>query len=126
MGMLLTWCANMQMLSAEVEQTHQSLILRLRFEDALGSELLTACGGTLSRALFNSVGQEFLDTFYPRYMSVYKDTFGDDCYAVAENWTNYQQLAQVLTRAYLGEPGAGKTATRRAGMFAKLSRWLKR
>jgi hypothetical protein len=124
MGMLLTWCANMNLLSARVLQEHEALIMRIRFEDALGSELLVVCGGALRRDMFNDQGQAFLNSFYPDYLHVYTDTFGEDMYAVKENWPNYERLAQTLTRKYLGAPG-NRQKQPRGRLLAKLSSWLK-
>jgi len=125
MGMLLAWCANMHLLSADVLQAHERLVLRLRFEDALGSELLIACGGTLSRDLFNAEGQRFLDGYYPEYMQVFRSVFGEDCYSLADTWTTYRQLAPVLTRAYLGEPNR-RSSSEAGGLLGWLARWWRR
>ncbi len=108
MGMLLAWCANMQLLSGSIMQAHEQLILRLRFEEANGSELLVACGGELRRDMFNTQGQQFLDVFYPRYMTFFADLFGVEPYSVRENWDNYQRLAQALVRELWGAPARHK------------------
>jgi len=125
MGMLLAWCANMHLLSSELVQAQERLILRLRFEDALGSELLIACGGTLSRDLFNDDGQRFLDAYYPRYMQAFRSVFGEDCYGLTDNWANYRRLAPILTRAYLGEPQRPRSSVVN-GVLDRLARWWKR
>ena len=123
MGMLLAWCVNMQLISPALQQEHEHTILRLRFQEALGSELLVACGGNLQRTMFNAEGQRFLDDFYPRYMALFRQLFGDKPYAVAENWSNYQTLAAQLTRLYLGQPSQQK---RSAGVLEKITGWLRR
>ena len=124
MGMLLAWCAKLHLLSEATVTEHEQLILRLRFEEATGSELLIACGGVLSRDLFNAAGQRFLDGYYTGYMDVFRSVFGADCYTVSDNHANYQKLAPVLTRAYMGKPGAARKTD--DGLLGKLSRWLKR
>ena len=123
MGMLLAWCVNMQLVSPMLLQTHERIILRLRFQEALGSELLIACGGDLQRPMFNAAGQQFLDDFYPEYMVMYRQLFGQDCYEVRENWDNYQTLAAELTRRYMN-----KQRDQRApdGVLKKLTKWFKR
>ena len=98
MGMLLAWCVNMQLISSQVLQEHEPLVLRLRYQEARGSELLAACGGDLQRGLFNASGQQFLDGFYPQYLALFAEVFAAQPYAVRENWDNYQTLAQALTR----------------------------
>jgi hypothetical protein len=124
MGLLLAWCANLHLLSDAVIQQHERLLLRVRFREATGSELLIACGGNLSRDLFSAQGQRFLDRYYVNYMAVFCDVFGKeaavDCYEVADNWANYDQLAVVLTRAYMGKPKPASS------VFGRLARWLKR
>jgi hypothetical protein len=123
MGMLLAWCVNMQLVSPGLLQNHERLVLRLRFQEALGSEFLIACGGDLQRQMFNSAGQQFLDGFYPHFMPLFKQLFGEDCYAVRENWDNYQMLAAELTRRYMGNQREQRAPQ---GLFNKLAGWFKR
>ncbi len=123
MGMLLAWCVNMRLIAEEVLAEHEQLVLRLRFEEASGSELLIACGGALDAALFNDEGRRFMNEFYPRYMDVYRGVFGEDCYAVRDTWSNYQKLAKVLTAEYLGPPPQARSGK---GVLARLSAWLRR
>ncbi|NOX49021.1 MAG: hypothetical protein GXP16_00585 [Gammaproteobacteria bacterium] len=106
MGMLLAWCANLQLLSHEVLMEHEKLLIRVRFQEAQGSELLIACGGDLQRCLFNSQGQQFLDRYYSRFMSDFRAIFPGDYYAVEDNWENYQPVAAMLTQAYMGDKPA--------------------
>jgi len=123
MGMLLAWCVNMQLVSPQLLQSHEGLVLRLRFQEAQGSELLIAAGGDLQRQMFNAAGQRFLDSFYPEYMTLFAQVFAQDCYEVRENWDNYQTLAAELTRRYMTEQA---TETAPGGIFSTLARWFKR
>ncbi len=123
MGMLLAWCVNMQLVSTAVLQTHERLILRLRFEEAQGSELLVACGGDLQRQMFNPAGQQFLDGFYGEYMGVFQRLFDTDPYTVRETWDNYQRLAVELTRRYMQDQ---TQAPALGGVLQKLTGWFKR
>ena len=123
MGLLLAWCANMHLLSGPVVQEHERLILRVRFEEATGSELLIACGGALSRELFSQQGQRFLDDFYPGYMDMFRCVFGDDCYAVKDNTDNYRKLAKMLTQRYMGKVRPQRNA--RTGLIGKLTNWFR-
>ncbi len=63
MGMLLAWCARMQLLSPAFLQAHDQLVLQVQVEEARGSELLIACGGRLEKSFFTAQGQDFLDSF---------------------------------------------------------------
>ena len=123
MGLLLAWCANMHLLSSAVVQEHERLILRVRFEEATGSELLIACGGDLTRGLFTPQGQRFLDDFYPGYMDMFRSVFGDDCYAVSDNMANYRKLSKVLTHSYMGKVRPRRGA--RPGLISKLTSWFR-
>ncbi len=124
MGLLLAWCANLHLLSDEVVQQHERLILRLRFREATGSELLIACGGSLSRDLFTPQAQQFLDGYYTNFMAVFCEVFGkeagENCYDVVDNWANYDQLAAVLTRAYMGKPKHTE------GVISRFAKWFRR
>lgn len=122
MGLLLAWCANLHLLSDKVVQEHERLILRVRFEEASGSELLIACGGILSRDMFTQQGQRFLDDFYPGYMDMFCSIFGDDCYAVSDNLANYRKLAKVLTQLYMSKISPRRS--HRPGLVGKLKRWF--
>lgn len=119
MGMLLAWCVNLQLVSPWLLQNHERLVLRLRFQEALGSELLIACGGDLQRQMFNAAGQQFLDDFYPHFMPLFEQLFAQDCYQVRENWDNYQTLAAELTRRYMNKQAPH-------GLLQKLAGWFKR
>ena len=101
MGMMMSWCVQMQLLAPEVVAAHESLVLRIRYRESRGSELLAACGGDLRGPLFTEPGQRFLAEYYPRYLEDYRRVFGDELYAVEDNWDNYARLAPVITRAYM-------------------------
>ena len=101
MGMMLSWCVQMQLLAPETVAAHENLVLRIRYREARGSELLTACGGDLRSSLFSEAGQRFLAAYYPRYMEDYRQVFGDDIYGVEDSWENYARLAPTITRSYM-------------------------
>ena len=95
---------------------HENLILRIRYREATGSELLTTCGGDLHSALFTEAGQRFLAAYYTRYMEDYRQVFGDDVYAVEDTWDNYAKLAPAITRAYMH--GGSRTGNEPCVAFA--------
>jgi len=102
LGLLMAWCVNLHLISARVASEHETLVLRIRFQEATGSELVVACGGTLRRDMFNADGQRFLDSYYPRFMQDVERVFERSPYAVEDDWRNYPSLAAVLTRAKMG------------------------
>ena len=120
MGMLLAWCARMQLLSADFLQEHAQLVLRVQVEEALGSELLVAAGGRLDKAYFSERGQSFLDQFYPGYFDLFCAEFGDQAYGVKDTWDNYRRIAPVLTQALMG-----KVAEPKSGILSRLTHFLR-
>ena len=112
MGMLLAWCARHHLLSAAINSEHERLLLRLRMEEARGSELLTACGGTLRKDMFNPAGQAFMDRFYAAYLDEYAECFGGDPYLVEESWANYQKIAGRISAAF-HQRAAGRSLSQR-------------
>ena len=125
MGMLLAWCVNMQLLNTQMLQAHERLILRIRVEEAHGSELLVACGGDLRRDFFTRKGQQFLDSFYPRYLAVYADLFGDNFYATADTWATYRVVAKVLTAELMG-PVPDHATGNRQNLLSKVVRLFRK
>ena len=74
LGMYLAWCVNLQLTGRTLEDEAGSMLLRLRYREKTGSELLLAvCGGVL------------------------------DAVDVEDDWDHYDRLAPLLTRRYLGE-----------------------
>jgi hypothetical protein len=120
MGMLMAWCARMQLFSPSFLQEHSQLVLRVQVEEVSGSELLIAAGGRLDKAFFNKKGQSFLDDFYARYFDLFCAEFGDQPYRVKDTWINYHRIAPVLTRALLGEVKQPKS-----GIVSRLTRLFK-
>ncbi len=112
MGMLLSWCARHHLLSAPLSAEHERLLLRVRMEEARGSELLTACGGTLRRDMFSPSGQAFLDRYYPRYLDDFAACFDGNLYEVEESWSNYQKIAGRISAAYHERRSTGSLAGR--------------
>ncbi len=130
MGMLLGWAVNQHLLSPEVIQAHERLILRIRFQEAGGSELLVACGGDLRRDLFNPDGISFLDHYYPRYLNDYRMVFAatleaDNLYSLEDAPRNYAPLAVMLTQQFMDFMGVA-AARPAPGLAAGVKRlWRK-
>lgn len=101
MGWMLAWAVQMQLLAPSVQQAHEHLVLRIRYREARGSELLVACGGDLNRELFTPAGEAFLDDYYPHYRADLEQAFGPDIYAVEDTWDSYGAISPLITRAYM-------------------------
>jgi len=125
MGMLLAWAANQHLLAAQVAQLHERLLLRIRFQEALGSELLVACGGDLHSDLFNLDGQAFLQDYYADYLGDYKELFGEEYYRIADDIDNYQRVAAMLTHRFMHSLGR-KRVTRVPGLPTRVRGWWRR
>ncbi len=120
LGMLLAWCANLRLLSAEIEHEQEQLLLRIRVQEVSGADLLVACGGELRREHLNARGQKFMDQYFSEYLSDYAQTLGSDIYAVENNWSNYSALAVVLTRRLMTSEG------HRPGKRGEKTSWIRR
>ncbi len=102
LGMFLAWCVNMRLTSAASAET-EALVLRLRYREITGSELLIAgYSGRLDRADFNSAGLNFVDKRYSGYLSLFADVFDGVVYEVKDDWPHYDRLAKPLTQLLLG------------------------
>lgn len=126
MGMLLAWAVNQHLLAAEVVQAHERLILRIRFQEALGSELLAASGGDLHSELFNADGQAFMQDYYPGYLGDYEELFGEDFYQIADSVDNYQQVAAMLTGKFMMSLGRQPVSAQGTAAFGQLRKLWRR
>ena len=102
MGMYLAWSLNLGLLESGSLSDHEQLVLRVKMQDAKGSELLMAVGGGLDESLFNERGKDFTKNYYPQYLDDYRRSFGRDLYEVEDTWGNYDKISRVLTRELLG------------------------
>jgi len=102
MGMYLAWCANLQLVSSRLAQDAEQLLLRVRFREVTGSELLVAgCAGELHSRWLSEAGRRFTDQYYPNYLADFAVVFGADIYAVQDDWDHYDRIAAVLTKRYM-------------------------
>ena len=110
MGMYLAWCVNLNLISAELTEIAEEGVLRVRYREITGSELLiSGCGGVLDSRWFTTAGVEFCERHYVGYLDDYRLVFGDDIYAVRDDWSHYDQIAPLLTKRLY----AGRRKTRR-------------
>ena len=109
LGMLLAWLVNLDLLSPAFAQQHASAIVRLKYRELKGSELLvSACGGELYWSDLNDQGERFLRELYPAYLDQFVATFSTDPYSVEDSWDNYDRFSPVLTAALLGPSNSSK------------------
>jgi len=121
MGMYLAWCANLHLISEQLQQSCETLLLRLRYREVTGSELLVAgCAGRLTSDCLNAQGNQFTDRYYATFLDDFRAVFGEDIYGVADDWAHYDQLSRILTRHYM--VGAEKS---RGGFGRRGSKWWK-
>jgi hypothetical protein len=113
MGMYIAWALNLGLIKSEVVAQHEQLVMRVRMQDAKGSELLMSVGGDLDAGLFTDRGQRFAASYYPRYMADYRSIFGEDLYDVEDSWGNYDKIARVLTQELLGSANLTRQLVRR-------------
>lgn len=112
LGMYLAWCANHQLLSPALQDHAGTLVLRVRFREVTGSELLVAgCGGCLGAEHLDAEGRAFTEAYYGRYLDDFRSIFGADPYGVRDDWDHYDRIAPLLTRQLMSFRG-GSSADR--------------
>lgn len=123
-GMYLAWCANLHLVSQSLQSRCERLLLRLRYREVTGSELLVAgCGGRFTSESLNEQGKQFTDRYYPSFLDDFREVFGEDIYDVKDDWTHYDILSPVLTRRFMhSDAGASRDLRARGG---RTSRWWK-
>lgn len=103
MGMYLAWCANLQLVSPQLAADAGQLLLRVRYREVTGSQLLVAgCAGELHSRWLSEDGRRFTDGYYPQYLADFAGVFGEDVYSVQDDWDHYDRIAAVLTKHYMG------------------------
>jgi hypothetical protein len=121
LGMYVAWCANLGLLSQPFADQYHDLVMRVRYREVKGSELLVAgCGGELHPEHLNPAGRVFTEGYYPRYLDDFRSTFPGDIYLLEDNWDHYDQIASVITRVYMG-PESGRS--RGADADGEEKRW---
>ena len=124
MGMYLAWCANLQLVSPRLAEEAEQLLLRVRYREATGSELLVAgCAGELRGRWLSEDGRRFTDEYYPRYLDDFASVFGGDVYDVRDDWAHYDEIAALLTKRYMRSNGARAYGARAPGTQRPGRRW---
>lgn len=117
LGMYVAWCANLQLLGGEL--TASPLLLRVRYREITGAELVVAgCGGELRDAHLNAEGRAFtgdyFEDFYPEFAACFA-VAPDDIYRVPDDWEHYDRLAPRLTARLMAFRADGGVASAEAG-----------
>lgn len=116
MGMLLAWAVNLQLITPALAAEHERLVLRIRYGEVSGSQLLVAAGGDLQRHFFTQPAQHFLDRYYGEYLQEFARLFP---MPPADDQTNYAKVAQWLTAHYMQREA-------KPGMLSRLRGWWRR
>lgn len=122
LGLYLAWCANLQLLSPTFAEIHAALVLRVRFREITGSELLVAgAGGRLETAHLNAEGLAFARVFLPDLLHEIRRVFDCEPYDVKDDWDSYDRLAPSLTRRLMaGRSRDEAGAVKRSGPVGRL------
>ena len=121
-GMYLAWCARLNLLDRDFAEQQAQAILRLHYNDGSCIEMLvTGCAGTLKYSHLSKQGAAFTRHYYANYLADWQTLFGEEIYAVEDNWENYSKIAAVLTKALRGtaEPARSKLALPKTWRFWK-------
>jgi len=111
LAMYLAWCANLHLLSAAFQRTHELTLTRLRYRDLSPAEFLTTCtGGYLEASDLSDEGRAFTEAFYPHYPAALRAAFGEDVYDVPDDWPHYDRIAKSLTRELMIWKQGGRQA----------------
>ena len=109
LGMYLALCVNVGLTGAELDESSQTAVLRVRYREITGAELLiSGCAGVLDARWFNEQGRDFCERYYASFLDDFRAVFGDDLYEVRDDWDHYDQLAPLLTERLYGKPRRSK------------------
>ena len=103
-GFVLAVCAQHGLLSQTFLQLRGEQLSSVRLQEGPVTALFAVHGGTLYVSDFSPRGLQFLQNYLPRLPEDFADLFGEDCYGIKDDWSNYQRLANVMIRHLLGQP----------------------
>jgi len=127
LGMYVAWCTNLQLLSREFADAQATLVMRVRFREITGAELLVAgCAGVLEDWQLNDEGQRFTSAWLPRYLDDFRSVFGGSPYDVKDDWDHYDRIAPLLTRRLMDARQGASASTPASVLGSKDQRWWRR
>lgn len=101
MGLYLAWCVNMNLISQQLHDEAEQLILRVRYREITGTVLaVSACGGRLSAEHLSETGRRFTEAHYAHYLTALEKEFGS-LYHFPDKWSSYDRIAPMLTKLLL-------------------------
>ncbi|MBL6813885.1 MAG: hypothetical protein ISQ65_01535 [Pseudomonadales bacterium] len=104
LGFVLAFCAQHGLLSQTFLQHRGEQLSSVRLQEGPVTALFAVHGGTLYASDFSPRGVQFLQNYLPRLPQDFAELFGEDCYGIKDDWSNYQRLANVMIRQLLGQP----------------------
>ncbi len=108
MGMFLAWAVNHHLVDESALAEHERSLLRVRFREMRGSELIVTLGGRLETSMFSAQGLRFVEGYYDRYLDELHGLFADP-YAIRDDWEHYDRVAGMLTQRFRGARSRGAT-----------------
>ena len=117
LGFLLAFCAQHRLLSQEFTQQRADQLSSVRLQEGQVTTLFAAHGATLYASDFTPQGLEFVRGYLPRLSADFAQTFGPGCFDIEDEWSNYQQLADLMIRHLLGQP---RSKSRSRGLWSTI------
>jgi hypothetical protein len=119
-GFFLAWVLLNGMESDTLRKEATDAIEKVRAREMTGREFLFSfCDEKLLSVDLNSAANSFAQAYYDRYLGDFEaafDSLAPSTYEVADNWANYDLIAQVISRRYQEygstEPQPGKKESR--------------
>ena len=117
LGFLLAFCAQHRLLSQAFTEQRADQLSSVRLQEGQVTTLFAAHGATLYTSDFTPQGLDFVRGYLPQLSADFAQTFGPDCFDIEDEWSNYQQLADLMIRHLLGQP---RSKTRSRGLWSTI------
>lgn len=115
-GLFLAWSAQMGLAHPRLAEGDSRALLRLKYREITGSELLvSACGGCLDDNALSPAGMAFAAKHYAAFEAIAQERLGSP---IKDDWPSYDRIAPWLTERYLGP--------RRNRQLPAWRQWLKK
>ena len=110
LGFFLAFCAHHRLLSQEFTRQRAEQLSAVRRQEGQVTTLFAAHGATLYASDFTPQGLVFVRGYLPQLYADFAQTFEPACFEIDDDWSNYQQLANVMIRHLLGQPRSAHTS----------------
>ena len=122
MGMLLTWCIEMDVIAEEHIEDHTPQIIQVKNRAQTGVDFLfNCCDGKFTTADLNDLGNNFIQDYYDDetpfaqaysdYLADYAEVLNikvienyldhDSLYRIENSWANYELLKPILHQRFI-------------------------